>query len=110
MLGAIARKLFGTTNDRIVKALAKSVTRINALEPDAEALLDWVNFLHAGSVKGALAELAREASQKEANARTKLDRVLMGLETTETIDETIETKNGTTVTTTKRVETIAPKN
>ncbi len=40
MLGAIARKLFGTTNDRIVKTLAKSVTRINALEPDAEALSD----------------------------------------------------------------------
>ncbi len=40
MLGAIARKLFGTTNDRIVKTLARSVTRINALEPDAEALSD----------------------------------------------------------------------
>ena len=40
MLGAIARKLFGTTNDRIVKALGKTVTRINALEPEAEALSD----------------------------------------------------------------------
>ncbi|MCB9947609.1 MAG: preprotein translocase subunit SecA [Rhodospirillaceae bacterium] len=40
MLGAIARKLFGTTNDRIVKALGKSVQQINALEPDLMPLTD----------------------------------------------------------------------
>ena len=33
MFGVFARKLFGSTNDRIVKQLQKSVGRINALEP-----------------------------------------------------------------------------
>jgi preprotein translocase subunit SecA len=33
MLGALARTLFGTANDRIVKGFDKPVARINALEP-----------------------------------------------------------------------------
>ncbi len=40
MLGAIARKLFGTTNDRLVKNARKTVDRINALEPSFAALDD----------------------------------------------------------------------
>ena len=40
MLGAIARKLFGTTNDRFVKRLEKPVAEINALEPAVQALSD----------------------------------------------------------------------
>ncbi len=38
MLGAIARKLFGTTNDRLIKANRKVVDAINGLEPSLEAL------------------------------------------------------------------------
>ena len=40
MLGALARQIFGTSNDRIVKGLGKPVTRINALEPDVKSLTD----------------------------------------------------------------------
>ena len=40
MLGALARNLFGTANDRFVKGLDKSVAKINALEPDFIKLSD----------------------------------------------------------------------
>ncbi|CAA7620083.1 preprotein translocase subunit SecA [Magnetospirillum sp. UT-4] len=40
MFGAIARRLFGTANDRIIKSLAKHVAAINALEPEFAALSD----------------------------------------------------------------------
>ncbi|MBM3645645.1 MAG: preprotein translocase subunit SecA [Alphaproteobacteria bacterium] len=40
MFGALARTLFGTANDRIVKALDKPVARINGLEKDVSALTD----------------------------------------------------------------------
>ncbi|HYM31269.1 MAG TPA: preprotein translocase subunit SecA [Candidatus Cybelea sp.] len=40
MIGAIARKLFGSANERVVKSYAKRVAAINALEPELEALSD----------------------------------------------------------------------
>jgi preprotein translocase subunit SecA len=40
MLGALARGLFGTANDRIVKGFEKPVAKINALEPQFEKLTD----------------------------------------------------------------------
>ena len=40
MFGAIARKLFGTANDRTVKALQRQVEAINALEPSVTGLSD----------------------------------------------------------------------
>ncbi|NBC32023.1 MAG: preprotein translocase subunit SecA [Alphaproteobacteria bacterium] len=40
MFGAIARKVFGTANDRFVKSLGKTVALINAREPEFEALSD----------------------------------------------------------------------
>ncbi|MEQ8967714.1 MAG: preprotein translocase subunit SecA, partial [Azospirillaceae bacterium] len=40
MLGALARKIFGTANDRTIKQLLKTVSRINALEPELERLSD----------------------------------------------------------------------
>ncbi|MEL6793957.1 MAG: preprotein translocase subunit SecA, partial [Pseudomonadota bacterium] len=39
-LGGIAKKVFGTTNDRVVKGAKKTVDAINALEPDFEKLSD----------------------------------------------------------------------
>ncbi len=39
-LGSAAKKIFGSANDRKVKAMAKTVARINALEPEIEALSD----------------------------------------------------------------------
>ena len=39
-LGSIAKKVFGTTNDRMVKATQSIVAQINALEPEFEALSD----------------------------------------------------------------------
>ncbi|MBV8166786.1 MAG: preprotein translocase subunit SecA, partial [Alphaproteobacteria bacterium] len=40
MLGAIARRLFGSANDRLIKSLSKPVAAINALEPELEKLTD----------------------------------------------------------------------
>jgi preprotein translocase subunit SecA len=40
MIGAIARRLFGSANDRLVKSLAKSIAAINALEPELVPLSD----------------------------------------------------------------------
>jgi preprotein translocase subunit SecA len=40
MLGNLAKRLFGTANDRVLKRLEKDVARINALEPAMQALAD----------------------------------------------------------------------
>ena len=40
MLGAVAKAVFGSSNDRYVKSLDKIVRTINALEPQLEALTD----------------------------------------------------------------------
>ncbi|MFL5336493.1 MAG: preprotein translocase subunit SecA, partial [Geminicoccaceae bacterium] len=40
MLGAFARRLFGSANDRLVKSMRKTVDQINALEPTIAALDD----------------------------------------------------------------------
>ena len=40
MFGAIARSLFGSSNDRIIKGLHKTVAAINAAEPEVSALSD----------------------------------------------------------------------
>ncbi len=39
-LGALARKIFGSANDRRIKTLKPKVAAINALEPEMEALTD----------------------------------------------------------------------
>lgn len=39
-LGALARKIFGSANDRRIKTLNPKVDAINALEPEMEALTD----------------------------------------------------------------------
>ena len=40
MLGALAKKLFGSANERYVKGLNKIIDAVNALEPEVEALSD----------------------------------------------------------------------
>src|SRR5246500_3925271 len=40
MMGAVARKLFGASNDRRIRAYRPRVDEINALEPELEALSD----------------------------------------------------------------------
>ena len=40
MIGAIAKAIFGSSNDRYVKSLDKIVKQINAFEPTIEALSD----------------------------------------------------------------------
>src|SRR5579883_2874588 len=40
MIGAVARRLFGTANDRVVKSLRSTVERINALEATYAPLSD----------------------------------------------------------------------
>jgi len=40
MFGAIARRVFGTANERFLKTLRKNIDLVNALEPELEALGD----------------------------------------------------------------------
>ncbi len=40
MIGAIAKRVFGSSNDRLVKKLEKTVEQMNAFEPHLEALSD----------------------------------------------------------------------
>ena len=40
MLGALARSLFGSANDRVVKGFDRTVAKINALEPEFVKLSD----------------------------------------------------------------------
>jgi preprotein translocase subunit SecA len=40
MFGAVARRLFGSSNDRLVKSMRKTVDKINALEPSLADLPD----------------------------------------------------------------------
>jgi preprotein translocase subunit SecA len=56
MLGAIARKLFGTANQRYLKGLGKTVQAINALEPALEALSDDELRARTDWLRGRLAD------------------------------------------------------
>jgi preprotein translocase subunit SecA len=40
MLGTVAKRFFGSANDRFIKSLGKTVSAINALEPELEGLSD----------------------------------------------------------------------
>ncbi|HYN39641.1 MAG TPA: preprotein translocase subunit SecA, partial [Rhodospirillales bacterium] len=40
MFGAIARRVFGTANERFLKTLRRNVDLVNALEPELEGLSD----------------------------------------------------------------------
>ena len=40
MFGALAKRLFGSANERFIKGLSKIVDQVNALEPELEALSD----------------------------------------------------------------------
>ena len=40
MFAALARRVFGSANDRFIKTLDKTVAAVNALEPEVQALSD----------------------------------------------------------------------
>ncbi|MGE3295639.1 MAG: preprotein translocase subunit SecA, partial [Geminicoccaceae bacterium] len=65
MLGVLARRLFGSANDRVVKSMRKSVEQINQLEPQTEALYDQ-----------ALRAKTDEFKQRLANGET-LDDIMI---------------------------------
>ncbi|MEX3316221.1 preprotein translocase subunit SecA [Sulfitobacter sp. PS-8MA] len=58
-IGTIAKKVFGTPNDRKIKATRPLVARINALEPEFEKLSDE-------EIKARTAELAKRAEAGES--------------------------------------------
>ena len=78
MLGALAKRLFGTENDRIVKQMQPIVDAVNALEPELEALdddalrarTDWLKtrVKEGDSLDDVLAEAF--ATVREASKRT----------------------------------------
>jgi preprotein translocase subunit SecA len=55
MLAAVAKRLFGSANDRFVRSLDKTVNSINALEPSLEALSDADLKARTGWLKERLA-------------------------------------------------------
>ena len=40
MFGKLAKSIFGSSNDRYVRTLLKIVDKVNALEPDMQAMSD----------------------------------------------------------------------
>ncbi|MDJ1009561.1 MAG: preprotein translocase subunit SecA [Paracoccaceae bacterium] len=54
-LGGIAKKVFGTTNDRQIKAVRPTVEKINALEPQFEGLDDAGLLAKTEELKGRVA-------------------------------------------------------
>lgn len=78
MLGKIAKTVFGSRNDRMLKGMRKIVSKINALEPDMHALTDQelahktVEFRERLANKERLENLLPEAFAvvREASVRT----------------------------------------
>lgn len=58
-LGTIAKKIFGSPNDRMVKATLPTIEKVNALEPEFEALSD-------DAIKAKTEELAKRAMGGES--------------------------------------------
>ncbi|MEO5367947.1 MAG: preprotein translocase subunit SecA [Magnetococcus sp. WYHC-3] len=56
MFGSIARKLFGSRNDRYLRSLKPTIDRINALEPDIAALDDATLAARTGIFRQRLAQ------------------------------------------------------
>jgi preprotein translocase subunit SecA len=82
MLNALAKKIFGSANDRFVKTLGAKVQQINALEPQLQRLSDeelkgrttWLKERHQGgeSLDALLVEAfatVREAGRRALNMR-----------------------------------------
>ena len=60
MLGALARRLFGTANDRYVKSLGPLVEQINDHEAELEQLSDEALRAKTAEFKQRIAEAHRE--------------------------------------------------
>ena len=58
-IGTLAKKVFGTPNDRLIKSVRPLVEQINALEPEFEALSD-------AGLKDKTEELAKRAMEGES--------------------------------------------
>jgi preprotein translocase subunit SecA len=56
MFGALARRLFGSANDRYIKSLGPLVAQINELEPDLEKLSDEALCARTAAFRERLAE------------------------------------------------------
>src|SRR6202023_3118824 len=56
MIGALARKFFGSANDRRIKGYQARVDAINALEPEIAALSDEALKARTGEFRKQLAE------------------------------------------------------
>ena len=83
MLGSLTRKIFGSPNDRKVKATRKIVDAINDLEPEYEALSDneiiainpdnrWGK--QAAGFKPRLAKMKEQAAGKKKEGEGKKDK------------------------------------
>src|SRR5712692_6166154 len=78
MFGALARRLFGSANDRYIKSLGSLVAQINEIEPELEKLSDEALRARTAEFKGRLAEGAELddllveafATVREASKRT----------------------------------------
>ena len=62
MFGALARKIFGSANDRVVKGYARRLAAINALEPQIAALDDDALRAKTAEFRERLADGASEPS------------------------------------------------
>ena len=68
-LGTLSRKIFGTANDRKVKAVLPLVEKINALEPEFQAMDDAALIARTEALKARFdAALLPEALAQDADS------------------------------------------
>ena len=63
MFGALARRLFGSANDRYIKSLGPLVEQINEIEPELEKLSDEALRARTAEFKERLADNARRGDE-----------------------------------------------
>ena len=82
MIGALARKFFGSANDRRIKGYQSRVDAINALEPEIAALSDEALKARTGEFRKALAEGKTMGDKREAlkqrEQKREMDRIRKG--------------------------------
>ena len=70
MFGALARRLFGSANDRYIKSLGSLVAQINEIEPELEKLSDEALRARTAEFKQRLApQLNRWIEQRDVASR-----------------------------------------
>ena len=94
MIGAVARKLFGSANDRRIRSYAPRVNAINALESEVAALSDDALKARTEHFKAELAEVTMKPVNETTMAGddgATMQRLLDALENLDDVQDVFTT-------------------